>query len=74
MRTTVRGGSGSGSSGSRSTGVIIGGGSSGRSIVTVPAPYVPEELVSQAQMVLQGKSRSLIIRELQVKFGDQDFL
>ncbi|XP_037923284.1 E3 ubiquitin-protein ligase hyd isoform X6 [Hermetia illucens] len=65
MRTTVRGGSGSGSSGSRSTGVIIGGGSSGRSIVTVPAPYVPEELVSQAQMVLQGKSRSLIIRELQ---------
>lgn len=31
----------------------------------VPAPYVPEELVSQAQVVLQGKSRNLIIRELQ---------
>lgn len=35
-------------------------------MVTVPAPYVPEELVSQAQVVLQGKSRNLIIRELQV--------
>ena len=34
-------------------------------MVTVPAPYVPEELVSQAQVVLQGKSRNLIIRELQ---------
>lgn len=51
-------------SGSRSTGVIIGG-SSGRSMVTVPAPLVPEELVSQAQVVLQGKSRNVIIRELQ---------
>lgn len=30
-----------------------------------PAPYVPEELVSQAQSVLQGRSRQLIIRELQ---------
>lgn len=27
--------------------------------------YVPDDLVSQAQVVLQGKSRSLIIRELQ---------
>jgi len=27
--------------------------------------FVPEELVSQAQVVLQGKSRSVIIRELQ---------
>lgn len=35
-------------------------------MVTVPAPYVPEELISQAQVVLQGKSRNLIIRELQV--------
>ncbi|GAB0097413.1 E3 ubiquitin-protein ligase hyd [Sergentomyia squamirostris] len=61
MRTAVRGGSGS-----RSTGVIIGGGSSsGRSMVTVPTPFVPEELVSQAQVVLQGKSRNVIIRELQ---------
>ena len=32
----------------------------------VPAPYVPEELVAHAQVVLQGKSRNLIIRELQV--------
>ncbi|XP_071501427.1 E3 ubiquitin-protein ligase UBR5-like, partial [Diadema antillarum] len=31
----------------------------------VPASVVPEELVSQAQVVLQGKSRSVIIRELQ---------
>lgn len=31
----------------------------------VPAPYVPEELVAHAQVVLQGKSRNLIIRELQ---------
>ncbi|KAJ8960750.1 hypothetical protein NQ318_020043 [Aromia moschata] len=47
--------------------VIIGTStsSSGRPMVTVPAPYVPEELVSQAQVVLQGKSRNLIIRELQ---------
>lgn len=28
-------------------------------------PYVPEELVNQAQVVLQGKSRNVIIRELQ---------
>lgn len=31
----------------------------------VPAQYVPEDLISQVQMVLQGKSRSLIVRELQ---------
>ena len=31
----------------------------------VPAQFVPEDLISQAQVVLQGKSRSLIIRELQ---------
>ena len=30
-----------------------------------PATYVPEDLISQAQGVLQGRSRSLIIRELQ---------
>ena len=30
-----------------------------------PAPYVPEELIGQAQSVLQGRSRNLIIRELQ---------
>lgn len=32
---------------------------------TRPAPYVPEDLVAQAQSVLQGRSRNLIIRELQ---------
>lgn len=54
--------------GTRGAPVIIGTSTSGsgRPMVTVPAPYVPEELVSQAQVVLQGKSRSLIIRELQV--------
>lgn len=66
MRTTARSGSGNQSTGSRSTGVIIGNGSSSRPIVTVPATYVPEELISQAEVVLQGKSRNLIIRELQV--------
>lgn len=67
--TSVRNGSGSGQASgtsSRGTGVIIGSSSSGRSLVTVPAPFVPEELVSQAQVVLQGKSRNVIIRELQV--------
>lgn len=64
----VRSGSGAqGSSGasSRSTGVIIGSSSAGRSLVSVPTPFVPEDLVSQAQVVLQGKSRHVIIRELQ---------
>uniref|UniRef100_A0A1B6DHC7 HECT-type E3 ubiquitin transferase n=1 Tax=Clastoptera arizonana TaxID=38151 RepID=A0A1B6DHC7_9HEMI len=56
-----RGGSGR----SSGTGVIMGGSGSGSSRPIVPAPYVPEELVSQAQVVLQGKSRNLIIRELQ---------
>ncbi|TMW46195.1 hypothetical protein DOY81_008725 [Sarcophaga bullata] len=65
MRTTARSGSGGQGSGSRSTGVIIGGSSSSRPLVTVPATYVPEELISQAEVVLQGKSRNLIIRELQ---------
>lgn len=71
MRTSAapfRGGSGR----SSGAGVIVGGsgsggGSSSSSRPIVPAPYVPEELVSQAQVVLQGKSRSLIIRELQVQ-------
>ncbi|XP_026278748.1 E3 ubiquitin-protein ligase UBR5 [Frankliniella occidentalis] len=49
-------------------GVIIGAsssGGSGSSTRPLVVPYVPEELVSQAQVVLQGKSRNLIIRELQ---------
>nr|2QHO_B Chain B, E3 ubiquitin-protein ligase EDD1 [Homo sapiens]2QHO_D Chain D, E3 ubiquitin-protein ligase EDD1 [Homo sapiens]2QHO_F Chain F, E3 ubiquitin-protein ligase EDD1 [Homo sapiens]2QHO_H Chain H, E3 ubiquitin-protein ligase EDD1 [Homo sapiens] len=32
---------------------------------SIPASVIPEELISQAQVVLQGKSRSVIIRELQ---------
>lgn len=51
---------------SRATGVIIGASGSSRVVSAVPAPFVPEDLVTQAQVVLQGKSRSLIIRELQV--------
>ncbi|XP_014221919.1 E3 ubiquitin-protein ligase hyd isoform X2 [Trichogramma pretiosum] len=47
-------------------GVIMGAsGSSGRPIVSVAAPFVPEDLIAQAQVVLQGKSRNLIMRELQ---------
>lgn len=71
--STIRGGSSSGGSGSSGRigppGVIMGGGSgsSSRPIASVPAPFVPEDLVTQAQVVLQGKSRNLIIRELQVR-------
>lgn len=72
MRGSSRGGSSGGSSsGGRigPSGVIMGGGSgsSSRPIAPVPAPFVPEDLVSQAQVVLQGKSRNLIVRELQVR-------
>ncbi|KAG7207185.1 hypothetical protein KM043_008872 [Ampulex compressa] len=69
--SAIRGGGNSGGSsgGGRigPSGVIMGGGSSGssRPIASVPAPFVPEDLISQAQVVLQGKSRNLIIRELQ---------
>jgi hypothetical protein len=55
-----------GATGGRGTGGVIMAGGGSRSVV--PATYVPEELVSQAQVVLQGKSRNLIIRELQVRF------
>jgi len=70
------GGAGGAAGGRGAPGVIMGagagaggagaGGAGGGSRPIVPAPYVPEELVSQAQVVLQGKSRNLIIRELQV--------
>ncbi|CAK9828628.1 E3 ubiquitin-protein ligase hyd [Anthophora retusa] len=69
--SAIRGGSSSGgsSSGGRigPPGVIMGAGSgsSSRPIASVPAPFVPEDLITQAQVVLQGKSRNLIIRELQ---------
>ena len=43
----------------RGTGVIVG------TRPLVPASVVPEELINQCQVVLQGKSRTLIIRELQ---------
>lgn len=41
------------------TSVIMG------SRAIIPAQYVPEELINQAQNVLQGKPRSAIVRELQ---------
>ncbi|XP_070159750.1 E3 ubiquitin-protein ligase UBR5 isoform X2 [Polyergus mexicanus] len=69
--SAIRGGSNAGGSGAGGRigppGVIMGGGSSSssRPIPSVPAPFVPEDLISQAQVVLQGKSRNLIIRELQ---------
>lgn len=42
------------------SGVIMGG-----RAPLVPAQFVPEDLISQAQVVLQGKSRNLIVKELQ---------
>ena len=41
------------------TGIIFG------SRPLIPASSVPEELIEQVQVVLQGKSRNLILRELQ---------
>ena len=43
----------------RGGGVIVG------TRPVVPASVVPDELINQCQVVLQGKSRNLIIRELQ---------
>ncbi|KAK6168099.1 hypothetical protein SNE40_021993 [Patella caerulea] len=43
----------------RRSGVIVG------TRPLVPASVVPEDLISQCQVVLQGKSRNMIIRELQ---------
>ncbi|XP_068224173.1 E3 ubiquitin-protein ligase UBR5 isoform X7 [Palaemon carinicauda] len=59
-RRIVRTTSGSGGVRGRGSGVIMGS-----SRPMLPAQYVPEELISQAQVVLQGRSRNLIIRELQ---------
>jgi E3 ubiquitin-protein ligase EDD1 len=42
------------------TGVIVD-----RTRATLPASSIPEELIAQAQVVLQGKSREVIVRELQ---------
>uniref|UniRef100_A0A1I7Y3X2 UBA domain-containing protein n=1 Tax=Steinernema glaseri TaxID=37863 RepID=A0A1I7Y3X2_9BILA len=42
------------------TGVIVD-----RARSMVPASSIPEELIAQAQVVLQGKSREVIVRELQ---------
>lgn len=47
------------SRGGRARGVIVG------SRPLIPAHAVPEDLIAQAQVVLQGKSREAIIRELQ---------
>ncbi|XP_025408185.1 E3 ubiquitin-protein ligase UBR5 isoform X3 [Sipha flava] len=60
----MRSGTFRGTSRSSGSGVIMSGSiTSGRPVM--PAQFVPEELVAQAQVVLQGKSRNLIIRELQ---------
>uniref|UniRef100_A0A8C2E765 HECT-type E3 ubiquitin transferase n=1 Tax=Cyprinus carpio TaxID=7962 RepID=A0A8C2E765_CYPCA len=76
----VNGGSSGGSSGRSSTAardsrrqtrVIRTGRDRGSGLLgsqpqpVIPASVIPEELISQAQVVLQGKSRSVIIRELQ---------
>ena len=46
---------------------LLPSGSAGHGVIMASSRpvFVPEELVSQAQVVLQGKSRSVIIRELQ---------
>ena len=69
--TAVSGG-GAGSSGAQASvaaaaaaAAAAGGGGSVILSSSRPAPYVPEDLVAQAQSVLQGRSRTLIIRELQ---------
>lgn len=50
----------------RGTGLLASGTAGHGIIMASSRPvFVPEELVSQAQVVLQGKSRSVIIRELQ---------
>lgn len=57
---------GASNSGSRGTGLLASGTAGHGVIMASSRPvFVPEELVSQAQVVLQGKSRSVIIRELQ---------
>uniref|UniRef100_A0A7N6B6Z7 HECT-type E3 ubiquitin transferase n=1 Tax=Anabas testudineus TaxID=64144 RepID=A0A7N6B6Z7_ANATE len=76
----VNGGSGGGTSGRSSTAardsrrqtrVIRTGRDRGSGLLgsqpqpVIPASVIPEELITQAQVVLQGKSRSVIIRELQ---------
>ena len=55
MLATTRGG--------RGRSVIVGGGGSSRPMVA--ASSVPEHLIEQAQAVLLGKSRQVIVRELQ---------
>lgn len=47
------------SRGRGATSVIMG------SRALIPAQYVPEDLITQAQVVLQGKPRNAIVRELQ---------
>eukprot|EP00096_Caligus_rogercresseyi_P012405 TRINITY_DN5185_c0_g1_i1.p1 TRINITY_DN5185_c0_g1~~TRINITY_DN5185_c0_g1_i1.p1 ORF type:complete len:2971 (-),score=851.59 TRINITY_DN5185_c0_g1_i1:151-9063(-) len=58
--SSIRGGRGAAAVGG---GVIMSSSSSGSS--SRPVPFVPEDLVTQAQAVLQGRSRNMIIRELQ---------
>jgi len=53
-------------------GLLTAGATASRGIIIVNSRpiFVPEELVSQAQVVLQGKSLSVIIRELQRSYLD----
>lgn len=66
-RGTTAAGTAGGSSGSQAAASGSSAAASGSVIMSSsrPAPYVPEDLVAQAQSVLQGRSRTLIIRELQ---------
>ncbi|KAF2346978.1 E3 ubiquitin ligase EDD ubiquitin-associated domain, partial [Trinorchestia longiramus] len=64
-RRLVRTPSSGGSALRAGSGSVLLGSSGGGGAAVLPVQYVPEDLVSQAQVVLQGKSRSLIIRELQ---------
>uniref|UniRef100_A0A7E4ZWY5 E3 ubiquitin-protein ligase UBR5 n=1 Tax=Panagrellus redivivus TaxID=6233 RepID=A0A7E4ZWY5_PANRE len=59
MMATRRAGGASGGF-QRSGGVIID-----RTRALIPAANIPEDLIAQAQVVLQGKSREVIVRELQ---------
>ena len=56
---------GAGNGGGRGAGLLSSSGTPGVIMASSRPVFVPEELVSQAQVVLQGKSRSVIIRELQ---------
>uniref|UniRef100_A0A0K2U4A3 E3 ubiquitin-protein ligase UBR5 n=1 Tax=Lepeophtheirus salmonis TaxID=72036 RepID=A0A0K2U4A3_LEPSM len=65
--SSIRGGRGAAAAAAAAavgSGVIMSSTSSSSSS-SRPVPFVPEDLVTQAQAVLQGRSRNMIIRELQ---------